>query len=198
MSKRCAYHQGPGHDTDKCYNLCHSIQDIIDTKVIAPPTRPNITINPLPNHNFGRGPRINCLMSEEEGEEDPSELIYGLPECFMTTWEELMGMTSTAGYDIWSEDTIEVLNYPTSTYRGRHFKPQSNYPTSMHGGRHFKPQSNDPTSMHEGRHFKTQSNDPTSTYEGRHFKPPTFRDRQPSRSPEQGNSTNIQWRGWGS
>ena len=100
VSKRCAYHQGLGHDTDKCYNLRHAIQNLIDTKVIAPPTRPNITNNPLPNHNFGRGPRINCLIFEEEGEEDPSELIYDLPECFMMTWEELMSMTSIAGYDI--------------------------------------------------------------------------------------------------
>ena len=101
MSKRCAYHQGPSHNTDRCYNLRHAIQDLIDTKVIAPPTKPNITNNPLPNH-LGRKPRINCLMSKEEGEKDPSELIYDLPECFMMTWEKLMGMTSVAGYDIWS------------------------------------------------------------------------------------------------
>ena len=67
---------------------------------------------------------INCLMTEEESEEDLSELIYDLPECFMMTWEELMGMMSTIGYDIWSEDVIETINYPTSTNRGRHFKPQ--------------------------------------------------------------------------
>ena len=85
MSKRCAYHQGPGHDTNSCYNLRHAIQDLIDTKVFALPTRPNITSNPLPNHNFGRGSRINYLKSEEEGEEDSSELIYDLPECFMMT-----------------------------------------------------------------------------------------------------------------
>ena len=124
VSKRCAFHQGLGHDTDKCFSLRHAIQDLIDTKVIAPPTRPSITNNPFPNHNFGRGPRINCLMSKEEGEKDPSELIYDLPKCFMMTWEELMGMTSTAGYDIWSEDAAETPNYPTSTYGGRHFKPQ--------------------------------------------------------------------------
>ena len=39
-------------------------------------------------------------MSKEEKEEDPSKLIYDLPECFMMTWEELMGMTSAARYDI--------------------------------------------------------------------------------------------------
>ncbi|KAL0008446.1 hypothetical protein SO802_009948 [Lithocarpus litseifolius] len=91
VSKRCAYHQGPRHDIDRCYNLLHAIQDLIDTKVIAPPTRPNITNNPLPNHNFGRGPRINCLIPEEEVEEDPFGLIYDILECFMLTWEELMG-----------------------------------------------------------------------------------------------------------
>ena len=94
MSKRCAYHQGLGHDTDRCYNLRHAIQDLIDTKMIALPIRPNITNNLLPIHNFRRGPRINYLISKE-GEEDPFKSIYDLPECFMITWEELMGMTPT-------------------------------------------------------------------------------------------------------
>ena len=39
-------------------------------------------------------------MTEEESKEDPFELIYDLPECFMMTWEELMDMTSATGYDI--------------------------------------------------------------------------------------------------
>ena len=104
VSKRCAYHQGPDHDTNKCYNLHCAIQDLIDTKVIAPPTRLNITNNPLINHNFGRGPRINCLILEEEGGEDPYELIYDILRCFKMTWEELMGITSTTRNDIWSED----------------------------------------------------------------------------------------------
>ena len=41
-------------------------------------------------------------MTEEENEEDPSNLIYDLLECFMMTWEELMDRTSTItiGYDI--------------------------------------------------------------------------------------------------
>ena len=83
--KRCAYDQSPGHDTNKCFGLHHAIQDLKDNKVIGPPTRPSITNNPLPNHNFGRGPRINCLMTEEESKEDPFELIYDLLEYFMMT-----------------------------------------------------------------------------------------------------------------
>ena len=90
VSKKCAYHQSLGHDTDKCFGLRHAIQDLIDNKVIALPTRPSITNNPLPNHNFGRGSRINCLTTEEGSEEDPPELSYDLPKCFMMTWEELM------------------------------------------------------------------------------------------------------------
>ena len=72
---------------------------------------------------FGKGPRINCLMSEEEGEKDPSELIYDLPKCFMMTWEVLMGMTSATGHNIRSEDATKTPNYLTSTYGRRHFKP---------------------------------------------------------------------------
>ena len=153
VSKRCAYHQGPCHDTNRCYNLRHAIQDLIDTKVIAPPTRPNITNNPLPNHKFGRGPRINCLIPKGEREEDPSKLICDNPECFMMTWEELMGMTYTTGYDIWSEDTAKIPNYPTSTYGGRHFKPYSNNPTPIYGGRHFKPQDIEPSNPSKIAHI---------------------------------------------
>ena len=80
VNKRCAYHLGLGHNTDRCFGLCHAIQDLIDNKVMALPTKPSITNNPLPNHNFGRGPWINCLMTEEEGEEDLSKLIYDLPK----------------------------------------------------------------------------------------------------------------------
>ena len=54
VNKRCAYHQGPGHDIDNCFSLRHAIQDLIDNKVIAPPARPSITNNPLPNHHFGK------------------------------------------------------------------------------------------------------------------------------------------------
>ena len=105
VNKRCAYHQILGHDTDRCFTLHHAIQDLIKNKVIAPPTRPSITNNPFPNHNFGKGSRVNCLMTEEENKENLSSLIYDLPECFMMTWEELMDKTSTTtiGYDIWNE-----------------------------------------------------------------------------------------------
>ena len=65
-----------------------------------------------------------------------------------------MGITSAAGYDIWSEDTTKIPNYLTSIYGGRHFKPQSNDPTFTYRGRHFKPQSNDPISTYGERHFK--------------------------------------------
>ena len=123
VTKRRGYHQSPGHDTNKCFGLHHAIQDLIDNKVIAPPTRPSVTNNPLPNHNFGRGPRINCLMTKEESKEYPSKLIYDQLEYFMMTWEELIGMMSTTRYDIWSEDVTETINYPTSIKGGRHFKP---------------------------------------------------------------------------
>ncbi|KAK9993606.1 hypothetical protein SO802_023309 [Lithocarpus litseifolius] len=92
-------------------------ENLIDTKVIAPPTRRNITNNPLPNHNLGRGPRTNCFTSEEEGEKNLPELIYDLPKCFMMTWEELMGMTFAAGKlpELKKEDTnwvpIDWANY---------------------------------------------------------------------------------------
>ena len=87
-------------------------------------------------------------MTEEEGEEDLSKLIYDLPKCLIMTWEKLMGMTSTAGYDIWNEDVTKTPNYLTSTNRRRHFKPQSNYPTSTNWGG---------VGARKGRHFKSQA-----------------------------------------
>ena len=43
-------------------------------------------------------------MIEEDNKEDPFDLIYDLPECFMMTWEELMDRTpaTVTGYDIWN------------------------------------------------------------------------------------------------
>ena len=58
-------------------------------------------------------------MTEEENKEDPFDLIYDLPECFMMTWEELMDRTSTTttGYDIWNE-IPKPKNNQTSTNGG--------------------------------------------------------------------------------
>ena len=92
-------------------------------------------------------------MTEEESKEDPSKLIYDLSECFIMTWEELIGMTSATGYDIWSEVT-ESTNYPTSINGGRHLKPQSNYQAPTYGGRHFEPQSSNLIPINRGRHFE--------------------------------------------
>ena len=65
-------------------------------------------------------------MTEEENKEDPSDLIYDLPECFIMTWEELMDRTSTTttGNDIWNE-VPEPKDNQTLTNRGRHFEPRS-------------------------------------------------------------------------
>ena len=103
-------------------------------------------------------------MTKEESEKDPSELVCDLLECFMMTWEELMGMMSTTGYDIWSENVTKTLNYPTSTNGGKHFKPQASYQTPTYGRRHFEPHLNNQAPTYKGRHFEPQSNDPTSTY----------------------------------
>ena len=34
----CKYHQEPDHQTNKCINLRHAIQNLIDAKVITPPS----------------------------------------------------------------------------------------------------------------------------------------------------------------
>ena len=128
------------------------------------------------------------MITEEENKEDPSDLIYDLPECFMMTWEEMdRTSTTTTGYDIWNE-IPEPENYQTSTNRGRLFKPQVNNQTSINGGRHLKPQEDNQISTNGGRHFKPQDidpNDPTKIAHitrGETLQTPIFRDRQPSGS----------------
>ncbi|RVW64270.1 Retrovirus-related Pol polyprotein from transposon 17.6 [Vitis vinifera] len=49
MDLHCAYHQGPGHDTDRCSALRHAIQDLIDQGLVKL-GQPSVTTNPLPAH----------------------------------------------------------------------------------------------------------------------------------------------------
>ena len=46
----CLYHQGPGHDTDRCTALRHAIQDLIDQGLVNL-GQPSVTTNPLPSHS---------------------------------------------------------------------------------------------------------------------------------------------------
>ncbi|XP_034704151.1 uncharacterized protein LOC117928364 [Vitis riparia] len=49
MDLHCAYHQGPGHETDQCTALRHAIQDLIDQGLVHL-GQPSVTTNPLPAH----------------------------------------------------------------------------------------------------------------------------------------------------
>ena len=49
LDLHCAYHQGPGHDTDRCSTLRHAIQDLIDQGLVNL-SQPSVTTNPLPAH----------------------------------------------------------------------------------------------------------------------------------------------------
>ncbi|WJZ87423.1 hypothetical protein VitviT2T_006803 [Vitis vinifera] len=49
MNLHCAYHQGPGHETDRCTALRHAIQDLIDQGLVHL-GQPSVTTNPLPAH----------------------------------------------------------------------------------------------------------------------------------------------------
>ena len=45
----CAYHQGPGHETDRCTTLRHAVQDLIDQGLVHL-GQPSVTTIPLPAH----------------------------------------------------------------------------------------------------------------------------------------------------
>ena len=140
VNKRCSYHQTPGHHTDDCFSLRHAIQNLIDQKIIAPPPRPNVISNPLPNHALNHGPRINCLF-EEGLKEDPSILISDIPICAMLTWEEVMETElppAKPKLDIWEEEpTNEPTKEPTPTPLSLDHQNEITHITR--GGKHFKP-----------------------------------------------------------
>ncbi|KAJ9691124.1 hypothetical protein PVL29_013344 [Vitis rotundifolia] len=49
MDLHCTYHQGPGHETDRCTALRHVVQDLIDQGLVHL-GQPSVTTNPLPAH----------------------------------------------------------------------------------------------------------------------------------------------------
>ena len=49
MDLHCAYHQGPGHETDRCIALRHAVQDLIDQGLVHL-GQSSVTTNPLPTH----------------------------------------------------------------------------------------------------------------------------------------------------
>lgn len=60
----CKFHQTKGRPTNRCYRLCHEIQDLLDKQIISPPiapNRPNVTRNPLPTHNMPPPSNINAI-----------------------------------------------------------------------------------------------------------------------------------------
>ena len=124
-------------------------------------------------------------MTKEENEEDLSELIYDLFECFMMTWEELMGMTSAVGYDIWREDVIETTNYPHPQMGGDTLNPNQTTQHPQMGG-----DISNPKQVIKHLHTRGGTSNTHIIRGGRHFKP-TFGDRQLNRSLEQHHPTNI-------
>lgn len=74
-TKHCAFHQHPGHDTDRCRRLKHEIQDLIDHGTIQTPTKPNVQTNPLPNHNNVPPPATHCVNLSQSSTYDPSQYI---------------------------------------------------------------------------------------------------------------------------
>ncbi|RVW89758.1 hypothetical protein CK203_047208 [Vitis vinifera] len=88
MDLHCAYHQRPGHETDRCTALRHAIQDLIDRGLVHL-GQPSVTQNPLPAHTTHAVPPPNrgihfldfadsddhvCMMSWDDMDPEPIEL----------------------------------------------------------------------------------------------------------------------------
>ncbi|GMP28522.1 hypothetical protein CsSME_00004027 [Camellia sinensis var. sinensis] len=91
-TKHCAFHQQPGHDTDRCFRLQHKIQDLIDNKVIAPPQppKPNVTTNPLPPHDRVPSPPHLNLIHTLSSTFNPS--IYHVVYLFVKNQKIYLGI----------------------------------------------------------------------------------------------------------
>ncbi|KAI8572792.1 hypothetical protein RHMOL_Rhmol01G0227900 [Rhododendron molle] len=72
----CAFHQMPGHHTDKCYRLRHEIQDLIYDGTVQVPPKPNIISNSLPQH--GSDPLVGqvSITSIQITRINPSSTIF--------------------------------------------------------------------------------------------------------------------------
>ncbi|RVW71175.1 hypothetical protein CK203_054405 [Vitis vinifera] len=88
MDLHCAYHQGSGHETDRCTALRHAIQDLIDQGLVHL-GQPSVTQNPLPAHtthavpppdggihflDFADSDDHVCMMSWDDMDPEPIEL----------------------------------------------------------------------------------------------------------------------------
>ena len=88
MDLHCAYHQGPGHETDRCTALRHAIQDLIDQGLVHL-GQPSVTQNPLPTYATHAVPPLAggihfldfvdsddyiCMLSWDDTELEPIEL----------------------------------------------------------------------------------------------------------------------------
>ena len=58
MDLHCAYHQGLGHETDRCTALRHAIQDLIDQGLVHL-GQSSVTQNPLPAHTTHAVPPLD-------------------------------------------------------------------------------------------------------------------------------------------
>ena len=88
MDLHCVYHQGPGHETDRCTALRHAIQDLIDQGLVHL-GQPSVTQNPLPAHtmhavpspaggihflDFAESDDHICMLSWDDTDSKPIEL----------------------------------------------------------------------------------------------------------------------------
>ena len=92
MDLHYAYHQGPGHETDRCTALRHAVQDLIDQGLVHL-GQPSVTTNPLPTHtthavpppangirflDFNEIDDHVHMLSEDDSDQDPimPDVIY--------------------------------------------------------------------------------------------------------------------------
>ncbi|KAJ9697203.1 hypothetical protein PVL29_009125 [Vitis rotundifolia] len=102
MDLHCAYHQGPGHDTDRYSTLRYAIQDLID-QVLVNLGQPSLTTNPLPAHTtHSVPPPTNGIHHMDFVQDDIIHVLSwddGLPKMIVPN----------DGYDIVKRENDEIL-----------------------------------------------------------------------------------------
>ena len=98
MDLHYAYHQGPGHDTDRCSALRHAMQDLIDQGLFNL-GQPSMTTNPLPAHTaYSVSPPSSGIHHMDFVQDDVIHMVSwddGLPEMIVSDdGYEIVGVTS--------------------------------------------------------------------------------------------------------
>ena len=132
MDLHCAYHQGSGHETNRCTALRHVVQDLIDQDLVHL-GQSSVTQNPLPTHtvrvvplptnsmhsiDFAEFDDHIHMLSWDEPEPEPivSDEIHGIGRVTLGPWMSTPFRLTPEVASV-QTTTIEPLTFPHYSVR---------------------------------------------------------------------------------